>query len=155
MICSMNSKHGLLMLEIIIINSKLSMGEKPNLCHDRVHYSGASLSPSPSTQGLSKGGMGDSMSEHEDSPNPPVLSTAQPHLCTKPNFGSDAGDYLTQTSSFLQSRTSTDKTQLDLLMKREEQDKAEHDAHLALEMRWEEREMRWEEWELRREEREL
>jgi len=116
-ICSMNGEHGLLILEIMIINYELRMGEKPNLCCERVHYSGASLLPSLSKQVLSKGHMGDSMSENEDSPNPPVLSTAQPHLHTKANLGSDAGDYLAQTSSFLQSCTSTDKTRLDLLMK--------------------------------------
>ena len=55
----------------------------------------------------------------------------------------------------MQSCTSTDKTRLDLLMKQEEQDAAERDAHLALEMRREERKMKWEEQELRQEEREL
>ena len=131
------------------------MGEKPNSHHDRVWHSGASLSPIPTTQGSSNGQDDGTGTANEGSQKPPVQSTDRPCVWERLSLGSDAGEYLLQTSSFLQSCQSSDQACLDLLIKREAQDAADCEAQLAMELRWEERELKREEWELRQEEREV
>src|SRR5882724_7832960 len=131
------------------------MGEKPNLRCDRVWHSGGSLSPIPTTQGSSNGQDDGTGTDNEASQKPPVRSTDRFCAQARLSLGSDAGEYLSQTSSFLQSCQSSDQARLDLLIKREAQDAADCEAQLAMELRREERELKREERELRREEREV
>ena len=94
------------------------MGEKPNLHCDRVQHSGASLSPIPTTQGSSNGQEDSAGTDNEGSQKPPVQSTDRPCVQERLSLGSDAGEYLSQTLSFLQSCQSSDQAHLDLLIKR-------------------------------------